>query len=409
MNVIFVEPLFPRNQREFPRALCSVGASVYGVGERSYDQLDDELRRWLRGYWQIGSVVDVDALEWATRQIQGQIWVDRLEATIESHVLPAAVVRERCGIPGTSVRTTTLCRDKAAMKDVLREAGVPCAASARVSSAAEVREFVGRHGYPVILKPVDSAGASGTYRVDREAELDGVLGQCGLHGERRSAALVIEEFNEGHEGFYDTLTVRGRVAHDFACHYYPNVLEAMRTRWISPQIVCTNRVDGPGYEEIRALGRRVIEVLGIETSATHMEWFFGPKGLRFSEIGCRPPGVGVWDLYCAANEVDVYAEWAKLVVHGGTDVRMSRRYSAGTIALRPECDGHIRGYRGLEDIQRRYGAWLLRAHLPAVGEPTQSVANGYHANAWLSFRHPDYDGLRELLDDVGRTVQVLAH
>ena len=33
MHVIFVEPAFPRNQREFPRALKSVGAKVTGIGE----------------------------------------------------------------------------------------------------------------------------------------------------------------------------------------------------------------------------------------------------------------------------------------------------------------------------------------------------------------------------------------
>ena len=47
-----------------------------------------------------------------------------------------------------------------------------------------------------------------------------------------------------------------------------------------------------------------------------MEWFFGPKGLRFSEIGCRPPGVGQWDSYCAGNEIDLYREWALAVCHG---------------------------------------------------------------------------------------------
>ncbi len=39
------------------------------------------------------------------------------------------------------------------------------------------------------------------------------------------------------------------------------------------------------------MARRVIKALDIGTSATHMEWFYGPKGLKFSEIGCRPPGV----------------------------------------------------------------------------------------------------------------------
>ena len=40
------------------------------------------------------------------------------------------------------------------------------------------------------------------------------------------------------------------------------------------------------------LGLLFVTALGIGTSATHKEWFSGPKGLKFSEIGCRPPGVG---------------------------------------------------------------------------------------------------------------------
>src|SRR5437762_5199796 len=124
----------------------------------------------------------------------------------------------------------------------------------------------------------------------------------------------------------------------------------MRTRWISPQFVATNRIDQvPAYDEVKALGRKVVELLGIETSATHMEWFFGPKGLKFSEIGCRPPGVRTWDLYCAGNDVDLYQEWAMAIVHGRTSQRLSRRYAAGIIALRPECDGTIVGYDGVDE------------------------------------------------------------
>ena len=123
------------------------------------------------------------------------------------------------------------------------------------------------------------------------------------------------------------MTVEGEIRHEFISHYYPNVLEAMRTRWISPQIAITNRIDAPGYEEVKRLGKRVIDVLGIETSATHMEWFYGPKGLKFSEIGCRPPGVSVWDLYSAANDFDVYQEWANTIVHGEPRQRRSLQCS----------------------------------------------------------------------------------
>ena len=81
MNVIFVEPAFPANQREFVRGLAAVGATVIGIGERPGDWLDDELRGWMQHYHQIGSVTDTSALRHAVEWIQDKVWVDRLEAT----------------------------------------------------------------------------------------------------------------------------------------------------------------------------------------------------------------------------------------------------------------------------------------------------------------------------------------
>jgi hypothetical protein len=407
MNVIFLEPAFPANQREFVRALASIGAHVVGVGERPAEWLDGELRGWLAGgYLQIRSVTDEGALEWAVREAQKRLWIDRMEAVVEAHVLPAAHVRERCTIPGTSARTAYLCRDKVAMKEVLRRAGVPTAASAGVRSPAEAKAFTEAVGFPVILKPRDAAGASGTYRADNWPELDAAARAARLVD---GAAAAIEEFQQGHEGFYDTLTVAGRVACDFVCHYYPNVLEAMRTRWISPQIISTNRVGEPGYDEVKAMGAKVIAALDIATSATHMEWFFGPKGLRFSEIGCRPPGVGQWDSYCAGNEFDLYREWALAVCHQTTDRAPSRRYSCGIIALRPDRDGTIAGYEGTGAVFDTFGDLVVGSHFPAPGTPTQAVAAGYMANAWMRVRHPDYDELRRILSTIGETIQVRAH
>jgi len=347
VNVIFVEPAFPDNQREFVRGLKKVGAHVIGIGERPRDWLDEQVRAWIDEYEQVSSVTDENALLGAVRRVQERLWVDRLEATVEAHIMNVATVREACGIPGTSVRTAWLCRDKPSMKEALRKAGVPCAQSLGTDDPEAARDFARRVGYPLVVKPRDSAGAAGTWRVDDDGELEAVIHRCGLAD---GAPVALEEFIEGHEGYFDTLTVAGQVVHEFVTHYYPNVLEAMRTRWISPQMVTTNRLDQPGYREVREMGREVIQILGIETSATHMEWFFGPKGLKFSEIGCRPPGVCQWDVYCAANEFDLYEDWANAVVHGRTWLTPSRRYSAGMIALRPERDGHITGYEGLDEI-----------------------------------------------------------
>jgi Carbamoyl-phosphate synthase L chain, ATP binding domain len=406
VNIVFVEPAFPDNQRAFVRGLTEVGATVIGIGERPAEWLDDELRGRMLHYLQVGSVVDERQMRDAVAWVQDRLWVDRLEATVESHILPVARVREDRHIPGTSVRTAWLCRDKPSMKEALRDAGIPTAASAAVDDAEQARAFAAAVGYPLVLKPRSGAGALDTVRVDGDTELESALQ---LFGSQGAQSIAVEEFVEGHEGFYDTLSLDGSPVHDFVSHYFPNVLEAMRTRWISPQFVATNRLDtAADYVQLRELGARVAAVLGIGTSATHMEWFFGPKGLKFSEIGCRPPGVGAWDLYSAGNEMDIYREWAHVLVHGGPSQRATRAYAAGMIALRPEADGHIRGYSGVDELHARYGPWVLDARLPDPGTPTQPVAAGFMANAYVRMRHPDFDTLRGMLDDVGRTLRVHA-
>src|SRR3954447_6961059 len=194
MNVVFVEPAFPPTQRNFARALAGTGAYVIGIGERPGEWLDDELRRWLSEYHQIDNVTDVGHMTDFVRWVQSRMWVDRLETTIEAHTLPVAQVRETCTIPGTSVRTAWLCRDKPSMKQALREAGVPTAASTAANSAAEARAFAEQVGFPLILKPRSGAGAADTMRVDSATELDHALGHFGGQG---VDSIAVEEFVEG--------------------------------------------------------------------------------------------------------------------------------------------------------------------------------------------------------------------
>jgi hypothetical protein len=169
-----------------------------------------------------------------------------------------------------------------------------------------------------------------------------------------------------------------------------------------------NQVDDSRYDEVKQLGRKVLKALDIGTSATHMEWFFGPKGLQFSEIGCRPPGVMVWDLYSEGNDLDLYREWAQLLVHGQTHSRASRHYASGMIALRPDQDGRITGYDGLDEVRRRYRELIIDDHFPPIGTATQPPDAGYMANAWMRVKHPSFDALRGVMDDIGERVQVRA-
>lgn len=407
MHVIFIAPHFPANQRSFVRALKDIGCRVSGIIDVEYKYVDSEVKSYLDDYEEVPSVTSLDSVTQAVRKLQQRgPWVHYLEAAVEAHVLVCAKVREQCSIPGLPFDVVERCRDKVVMKKYLRDRGFPVARDAAVNNAMEARSASKHVGYPLILKPRSGAGASATYRVNSNKDLEWAIKDAKL--DKYNQECTIEQFLEGHEGFYDTLTVNGKVIFESISHYYPNVLTAMRTRDVAAQICVTNRVDWDSYDELRLFGRKVISSLGITTSATHMEWFFGNEGLKFSEIACRPPGVSVWDLFCAINDVDLYKMWARAVSGAKIQQKPSRKFAGGMISIRPNKDGRVIGYTGMEQIQEKYHQYIIKAYLPPKGSATQPIEAGYRANAWLFVRHPDYDQLRRMMDDIGNTLKMWA-
>ena len=187
-------------------------------------------------------------------------------------------------------------------------------------------------------------------------------------------------------------------------HYYPSCLEALASRAISPRIACTNRVDVPGYAELRATGQRVLDALGIQVGATHLEWFFGPKGLKVSEIGARPAGERIWDLHAAGNGFDLYGSWAEAVLHGRATGTSTRALATGSVQIRPPKDGVFAGHDGVEAVRRELGDAIFDAEVPIPGAPTRPLSAGWHVNTWFRLRDTDYDRLNRRLEQVARMV-----
>ncbi len=262
--------------------------------------------------------------------------------------------------------------------------------------------FAERCGYPVVAKPVAGFGTLATFRCADAGELRKALATL-----KPSAAqpIALEEFVEGHEGFFDTLCGPEGIRLEFAAHYYPSCLEAAQQRWISPQIAVTNRIEQAGYDELRAMNRTVVEALDLRSAAAHMEWFFGPKGLKFSEIGARPAGEKIWDMHGVGNEFDVYREWALAILGRPAERQPTHRYAVGSIQIRPSRDGVVAGHRGVREALDRIGPHLYEHALPPAGTPTKGLDKGWLCNTWFRLKHADYDQLRALMDFVGETVK----
>lgn len=109
----------------------------------------------------------------------------------------AAVVAERLGLPGIGTETARVMTDKAAMRTRLQEHRIPQPAFAVVDEGAELGWELEAVGCPAVLKPVDSGGQRGVYRIDDHAALATRFPLTLEFSRRRQA--ILERYVDGHE------------------------------------------------------------------------------------------------------------------------------------------------------------------------------------------------------------------
>jgi hypothetical protein len=98
---------------------------------------------------------------------------DRVVALKEDDLLVGAALRERWGAPGPGLADLLPFRDKFLMATRVAAAGLSVPPFGLVSDARDVREFAGRVGWPVVVKPRIGSSSAGVVRLDGPGDLDG--------------------------------------------------------------------------------------------------------------------------------------------------------------------------------------------------------------------------------------------
>jgi len=124
--------------------------------------------------------------------------VDAVVAISSDRAVPAAAaVAERLGLPGIGTVTARLMTDKAAMRARLLEAGVPQPPFSVVTAEAVRGAELSAVDFPAVMKPIDSGGQRGVFRLDSFAELRSRLPETLAHS--RNGTAIVEEYVEGAE------------------------------------------------------------------------------------------------------------------------------------------------------------------------------------------------------------------
>ncbi|HEX4105019.1 MAG TPA: ATP-grasp domain-containing protein, partial [Rhizomicrobium sp.] len=146
--------------------------------------------RALADEFHLVSTRDRDAILAFVRGYAGRIDGVMTIASDIPHMVAAAA--EALGVRHIPLSVAELCVHKLHMKEKLGAAGVNVPAFARVTSLDELQAFIGRVGFPVVIKPVDNSGARGVQRLTHGMDVAAALEYA--RGFAYSGEVIAEKF-----------------------------------------------------------------------------------------------------------------------------------------------------------------------------------------------------------------------
>lgn len=305
MKILYLSPGFPPNSHLFCIAAHFRGASVLAVGDVPEHDLPPEAHQALERYVFEPRMGEYERLlDIVKSMIVEHGRIDFVESNGEHWLEVEGRLRDDLGIEGLSARDVGRLRSKLAMAKVFKKAGVPFPPGIRCLSSGAVKGFAAEHGFPLVFKPDSGSGATSTFRVSTDAELNAAL-RLPLDSH------IVQPFVEGVIVTFDGLVdSAGRVVFCTSHVYDSGIME-----------VRTGALDGFYYSlrsippELEQIGRRALAAFSLRRRFFHLEFFARPDGSYVAlEMNVRPPGGFTTDMMNYACDFDVYALWAAVML-----------------------------------------------------------------------------------------------
>jgi biotin carboxylase len=249
----------------------------------------------------IAKVVDFSDLA-AVLRATARLKLDGVLTVSADRAVPiVAAIAEARGLPGIGVETAHLMTHKVAMRARLADAGVPQPRFAAVRSLSERRRAADEVGFPAVLKPADSGGQRGVFRVQSLDDVDAHLHEALAASPTGEA--ILEEFVDGTE-MNGMVIARDReiIQLTLSDRLRPPGI-GFGVGWIH---VYPATVFGVQLEETERIAARAVTALGLRTGIAFPQLIAAPGGrVVLVECAARVPGGQMADLVRVAVGVDL--------------------------------------------------------------------------------------------------------
>ncbi len=237
-------------------------------------------------------------------------------------VLPVAKTAVALGLPtGISVDTALGVTNKRVMKPIFKDNGIPTC-KFRLISTETKPEYLEDFNYPLVIKPVDSQGQRGVYKVDNWDELKGSLPD--VLSFSREKNVLVEEYYES-----DEISVSGWVDNN---KFYPLIITDRITVSNGPHIgVCISQEYPSKYlknyeDEIISVSEKIVSSFSITNGPVYFQMLIGEEGLKVNEVAVRVGGGYEDESIPAITGVDVLKLQFELATMGKVDNSALKKY-----------------------------------------------------------------------------------
>ena len=366
MNYLLVSPNFPVMQEFFAKKLVEKGVKVLGIGSESYDNLSDSLKSSLSEYYKVDDLENYeDVLRGVAHLIYKHGIIDRVESNNEHWLMLDATIREEFNIKGVKPTELDFTKYKSRMKEKFKNAKVPVAEGVAVSNISELNEAIKNIKLPVIAKPDNGVGASNTYKLLSNTDIEEFKKQW-----NQDVVYFIESYVDNgilctYDGLIDS---KGEVVFETSFYYTKPTLDLLNGGLDYANII-EKKIDS----KLQKYGRKIVKEFGMKERFFHIEFFKLPNGDYIAlEYNNRVAGGYTIDLYNHTYECDLYDMYSKVVL-GENIEKVNNNFFGITLSRRDKYsykhslesikDKYNRNIRLIESVPRVFatamGEWMF--------------------------------------------------
>lgn len=248
------------------------------------------------------SIIDKDAVLKEAQRLQ----IDGiLSHAVDPGVVTAAYVAEQMGLPfQCSYKTACILQDKHLFRKFLSDNGFNCPNAKGYNNVQDALKDVDYFNWPVIVKPVDSAGSKGVTKVEEKEKLQEAI-EFAL-SESHNGYFIIEDFLEkqGFSAGSESFVVDGKLLYN---GFYDQYFDKNAINPYTPSAeVWPSIMEQKYQEEIKSELQRLFTLLGVTTGLFNVECRVCTNGKAYlMEVSPRAGGNRLAEMLNYAADVNI--------------------------------------------------------------------------------------------------------